>query len=126
MKNHPTYKAGVVQFNLDDDMTGQQKIKNNLKRVTEIINSDETRNVDILVFPELILNDNTAPISLIELGKKCSPCDSPTVHWVLRDISRAAKKAATYVVIDLIVKDFAGNLYNTAMVFNRKGSIIAK
>lgn len=125
-QNHPTYKAGVVEFNLDIDMTGQQKIKENLIRVTEIINSNETRNVDILVFPELILNDHTAPIPLIKSVEKYAPCDLPIVHWVLRDISCAARKSATYIVIDLIAKDYFGDLYNTALVFDRKGAIIAK
>lgn len=107
-------------------MTGQQKIKQNLQRVTRIINSNETKNVDILVFPELILNDHTVPIPLMESVGKRSPCDLPNVHWVLRDISCAARKSATYIVIDLITKDYAGAVYNTALVFDRKGSIIAK
>lgn len=126
MRNQPTYKAGVVEFNLDIDMTGRQKIKENPKRVTEIINSNETKNVDILVFPEFILNDYTVPIPLIKSIEKHSPCDLPLAHWVLRDISCAARQSATYIVIDLIVIDYAGDLYNTALVFDRKGSIIAK
>lgn len=125
-QNHRTYKAGVVGFNLDIYMTGEQKIKENLKRVTDIINSDETNNVDILVFPELILNDHTVPVPLIKSIEKHSPCDLPRVHSVLRDISCAARQSSTYVVIDLIAKDYAGDLYNTALVFDRKGSIIAK
>lgn len=125
-KNPPTYKAGVVEFNLDIDMTGQQKINENLIRVMNIINSDETRNVDILVFPELILNDHTEPIQLIKSVEKHSPCDLPNVHRILYGISRAAKMSAKYIVITLITKDDDGHLYNTALVFDRKGFIIAK
>lgn len=124
-QNNQTYKAGVVEFNVRINMTGQQRLDENTKRVIDIINSDETKNVDILVFPESILNDPMTPVPLSKLDVGHSPCDSSTIHWLLHDISCAARKSATYIVIDLIITiDDATNMYNTALVFNRKGSII--
>lgn len=102
-------------------------IKENTKRVIDIINSDETKNVDILVFPESILNNPTAPIPLSNSVEGHPLCDMPDIHWVLRDISCAARQSSSYVVINLLTKDNnAGAVYNTALVFDRLGSIIAK
>lgn len=125
IKHDATYKAAVVEFNLRLKPIGQNTIKENTKRVIDIINSDGTRNVDILVFPEAILNNPIAPIPLSKSVEGHSPCDLPAVHWVLRDISCAAKGSSSYVVINVITKDNAGAVYNTALVFDRLGSIIA-
>lgn len=125
-QNNQTYKAGVVEFNIRMDMTGQQRLNENTKRVIDIINSDDTKNVDILVFPESILNDATAPVPLSKSDEGQSPCDSLTIHWLLHDISCAVRQSSMYVVIDLVTKDDVGHLYNTALVFDRKGSIIQK
>lgn len=102
-------------------------IKENTKRVIDIINSNEIKNVDILVFPESILNNPTAPIPLSKSVEGYSLCDLPNVHWVLRDISCAARQSSTYVVINLMLtNDNTGNVYNTALVFDRLGTIVAK
>lgn len=122
-----TYKAAVVEFNLRPNPIGQNIIKENTKRVIDIINSDETKNVDILVFPESILNNFTAPIPLSKSVGGHSLCDLPDVHWTLRDISCAAKQSSSYVVINLLTKDNnTGAVHNSALVFDRLGSIIAK
>lgn len=125
-QTNPTYKAAVVEFNLKPNVTGQQKIDENTARVIEIINSDTIRNVDILVFPESILNDDTMPIPLVDSFIDASPCDSPDIHKILHDISCAVKQASKYVVIDLVIKDETDDLYNMALAFNRTGAIIAK
>lgn len=125
-QNNRTYKAGVVEFNVRMNMTGQQRLNENTKRVIDIINSDETKNVEILVFPESILNDATAPVPLLKSDEGHSPCNSLTIHWLLHDISCAVRQSSMYVVIDLVTKDDVGNLYNTALVFDRKGSIMQK
>lgn len=121
-----TYKAAVVEFNLRSRPIGQNIIKENVKRVIDIINSDEMKNVDILVFPESILNNPIAPIPLSKSDEEHSLCDSSTIHWLLKDISCAARQSSTYIVINLITKDNTGNIYNAALVFDRLGSIIAK
>lgn len=127
VKSQATYKAGVVEFNLDTKMKRFEKTRKNTERVSRIINSNGTRDLDILVFPEFILNDCDYPILLKKSDENQSLCDSSKlVHYALREIACAAKKSKTYVIIDFVMKDDAGHLYNTALVFDRKGSIIAK
>lgn len=93
--------------------------------------------MDIIVFPEAILNGNN---SQIYLPNSTVFCDDPNAHPVLRNISCAARKAKTYVVIDLYTKVHCSmddqsfcanktdhtNLYNMAFAFDRNGATIAK
>lgn len=107
-------------------MTGQQRLDENPIKVLEIIESLKNQSIDIIVFPESILNDIVAPVPLANSVQGQSPCNLTNVHQLIRNISCAAAKVKSYVVIDLVIKDDAGDLYNTAIVFDRNGAIIAK
>lgn len=107
------------------------------RQIVDIIQSEEVKNADILVFPESILND---PTTAILLPNSSTFCDDAMAHFVLRNISCAVRNARKYVVIDLNIKikcseddqPFCANkfdsinLYNMAMVFDRHGAVIAK
>lgn len=97
------------------------------KQVVDLIESNDLNGVDIVVMPEGCLNRENMPI---QLPNSTVYCDDPKADAVLRKISCAARKAKKYVVINLYVNvkddDFSTHLYNMAIVFDRKGSVIAK
>lgn len=107
-------------------------------QVKEILQSKEIDGVDIVVMPEAIFNRQNTAINLP--NSNVSYCDDKNVHYLLRDMSCAARTSKKYLVIDFYAKvDCARddqkfcsnqtdqtNLYNMAMVFDRKGDVVAK
>lgn len=117
----------MVEFSVRPLVSGEQKIDEHFERVTEIILSFHRKNLDILVFPEYILNDFDAPVYIPEVLPNQSLCLNMTdVSEHLQKISCAVQRSSVYVVINLIVADKINNLYNTAIVFDRNGAIIAR
>lgn len=108
------------------------------KQVTDIFESNEFHGVDIVVLPEAIFNRQETAISIPTTD--ITYCDDKRVHFVLRNISCAARNAKKYVVIDFYAKvdctqddqEFCSNqtdstnLYNMAIVFDRHGDVVAK
>lgn len=108
------------------------------KQAVEIIESSELNGVDILVLPEGIFNrENT--VAVLPITNR-SYCDDSNADFMLRNISCAVRNAKMYVVIDLYVKvncslddqpfcwnkTDSTNVYNMAIVFDRRGDVIAK
>lgn len=135
----------MVEFNLDLEVTGSKKLNENTKRVVDIIKSTETADVDILVFPEGILNSADTAIYFSNVFDNDSLCDNHQVDSTLRSIACAVRATAKYVVIDLHIKSNCTedaikfndrrpctdpneltNLNNMAMVFDRRGAVISK
>lgn len=136
--NHLLSKSWLIQiFFLGADVK-DESVAQLTNQVKEILKSKEIDGVDIVVMPEAIFNrQNTA----VDLPKSnVSFCDDKNVHFLLRDMSCAARNAKKYLVIDMYTKvDCARddqkfcsnktdktNLYNMAMVFDRKGELVAK
>lgn len=106
-------------------------------QMIDIIKSPETKNVDIIVFPEALFNGER---SAIILPKSTLFCDDQKAHFLLRNMSCAARDAHKYVVIDAYIKVYCSdddqtfcanktdstNLYNMAIVFDRSGAVVAK
>ena len=106
-------------------------------QMVDIINSPDVKEAEIIVFPESVLN-NAA--SSIFLPKSTIFCDDPTAHFVFRNISCAARNAKKYVVIQVDAKIKCSdddqsfcqnetdhtNVYNMAVVFDRRGAMIAR
>lgn len=110
----------------------------------EIINSDETSELDILVFPEAVLNKIETAISVPRPEDKTTPCNNKSHEGILNDISCAVKNKGKYVVINVYMKRDCKaeaeatndtrpcsntvkniNIYNTNVVFDRNGEVIA-
>lgn len=98
-----------------------------------MITSPETEDVDILVFPEGCINDVTYPVPITH--RETLPCHDEQAASLIRNVSCAARKARTYVVIDVMMKEACSIpcsddrnfvIYNTAVVFDRNGVIVAK
>lgn len=135
----------MVEFSLEAETIESKKLDMNTKRVVDIIQSDETADVDILVFPEAILNTERTGIYFSNSFDGHSLCEDPEVHSALRNISCAVRETGKYVVINLYIDSnctedaikFADhrpcsdpekltNLNNMALVFDRHGAVIAK
>ncbi|XP_031622311.1 vanin-like protein 1 [Contarinia nasturtii] len=134
-----TYTAAVVEFK---EVSLFTYTRNNVVYATEqfvaIIQSAELNGVDIVVFPETILNRQGQADILPNTNK--SYCDEPKSGYILRSIACAARKAKKYVVINAFAKikcslddqpcsdsnENSTNLYTMAIVFDRNGCAVAK
>ena len=105
-------------------------------------------NLDIIVFPEMTLNNMNSSVEIPEISEKLSPCDSDKflVGNVMKQISCAAKTHQRYVVVNMVTKakcpdpEMIENkdqrkcsarpdgfsYYNTNIVFDRKGTLISR
>lgn len=105
-------------------------------------------NLDIIVFPELTLNQLQTAFEIPDIEQRVSPCDNdsfPTENAVKR-ISCAAKAFRRYVVVNMVTKakcpdaDMIAQMdprnctdredgfsyYNTNVVFDRSGMLISR
>lgn len=106
-------------------------------QMVDIIKSPETKNVDIIVLPEGVFN--RVPTAIL-LPTSTVFCDDQNAHFLLRNISCAARDANKYVVIDAYFKIYCSdddqtfcanktdntNMYNMAIAFDRNGIAVAK
>ncbi|XP_037935091.1 vanin-like protein 1 [Teleopsis dalmanni] len=137
LPNDETYYAAVVEFPPSSSGTAKAKVKDNLQRMKAIIESEETRDLDILVFPEYVLNNMEWKTFVPDPLQKIAPCDIPNNDWFLTEMSCAARSRNLYVVINLLEKEFCGNrtidcdksgfnTYNTNVVLDRQGRVISR
>ncbi|XP_055305835.1 vanin-like protein 1 [Sitodiplosis mosellana] len=133
-----TYTGAVVEVNPVSLGYTINEVAKSTKQAIDIIESIELDGVDIVVFPEIILNNQITAVLLPNTN--LSYCDDPTVDEVLRSVSCAVRKVKKYVVIGLYVKvkcsmddqsfcayeSDSTNLYNMAIVFDRNGDVVAK
>lgn len=132
----------MVEYNPSNETDAEKFTEANTIAYLNIIKSAETKSADIIVFPEATLNKPTNPAKLPANGEAVVPCDLDIYSDVVRNISCAAKEAQTYVVIDLYMErdcheEAAAtndvrpctrdniNVYNTAVAFNRNGTVVA-
>lgn len=107
-------------------------------------------NLDIIVFPEMTLNNIETAVEISEPEYKISPCDSLLfpVNNLVKQISCAAKAHQRYVVVNMVTyapcpdtemlvnkdpricSEKIGTIdvsyYNTNVVFDRNGTIISR
>lgn len=140
----PYYTAGVVEF--ASHFSSQENAHRQLDIITgrylSIIDSPEANAVDIMVFPELTLNQVETAAVIPHQNDIVAPCNNNKYSVVVQNISCAAKRQRKYVVINLTTqhnctKDTidadSGALcpanerifYNTAVAFDRSGYVIS-
>ncbi|XP_065365721.1 uncharacterized protein LOC135958754 [Calliphora vicina] len=139
----PFYSAGVVEFRPSTSLTAEARMLDNLKDYLSILESEEAKNLDIIVFPESTLNNNEQATFVPNPSKDLIvPCEVNTGEYntLLVQLSCAAKKLSAYVVINLTEKEWCTtvpedtrpcassglNLYNTNVVLDRKGTVISR
>ncbi|XP_013100729.2 vanin-like protein 1 [Stomoxys calcitrans] len=138
------YNAGVVEFRPSMALTSESRVKDNLEGYLEILALKEAEPLDIVVFPESTLNDNDHATFVPNPSKAMmAPCDADEgeqYHYVLQQLSCAARKYAKYLVINLTEKELCSeaaedprpcasnglNVYNTNVVFDRQGAVISR
>lgn len=136
-KTIPYYVAGVVEYSPSDVLAVD------LNHFISIIESNETKTVDILVFPELVLNDVTTATSVPNAKDYIRPCGLQKYSKIIQDLSCSANRGRKYVVVNLTMKlncsdeiadlnkanvtcpESGHHFYNTAVVFDRNGVVIA-
>lgn len=134
----------MVEYTPSNETDAEKFTKANTIAYIKIIQSIDVKSADILVFPEATLNKPANPAKLPKTGESVIPCDhSDKYSDVVKNISCAAKEARKYVVIDLYMerdcKEEAAstndsrpctrnnniNVYNTAVAFDRNGTVVA-
>lgn len=139
------YAAGVVEFEpAKNHGSSLVQLNNNLREYISIINSDEASNLDIIVFPELTLNNLQYLTYTPDPKLKIVPCNNQQYEAFLRDLSCAAKYSRKYVAVNFMEKEFCSassqavkndprpcapnglSYFNTNVVFDRNGAIIAR
>lgn len=136
MPSDPTYNAGVVEFIPAQEGSGKQKAKDNMLRMKSIIESDNTKDLDILVFPEYVLNNLDMMTYVPDPKQMIAPCEVANYDWILTELSCAARSRKLYLVVNVMEKMKCSpldsncknglNVYNTNVVFDREGRVISR
>lgn len=110
--------------------------------------TDAPSNLDIIVFPEMTLNQFETAVIIPEVKDKISPCvsDDYSAENVVKKISCAARNFRRYVVVNIVTKaecpdpemvenedprsckdrEDGFSYYNTNVVFDRNGTLISR
>ncbi|XP_002075393.3 vanin-like protein 2 [Drosophila willistoni] len=143
LPSDPTYFAGVVEFpNLEGSDRQHTALASEGYRA--ILESDQTNDLDIIVFPEYVLNNRETATFVPDPNDRMSPCISPDYEMFLVELSCAARSRKIYVVLNLKEKELCGPAYgngsntynacpetgvryfNTNVVLDREGRIISR
>ncbi|XP_065204543.1 vanin-like protein 1 [Planococcus citri] len=138
------YLAAVIDYDVSRFLITPIAVKNNLKSIVDIIGECGRLMVDIVVFPEggifgffpigridALLASSYVPAT----NEFIVPCNEPNYRESLvYHLSCAAKENNIYVAVNLIEKARSWKstawdglvLYNTAVVFDRNGMVIAR
>ncbi|XP_014293975.1 vanin-like protein 3 [Halyomorpha halys] len=124
------YYAAVVEYMPVKGADAEETLKLNVNRYVEII-SEAAKTADIVVFPEGGLNngDLTLFLEIPYEKNNAVSLESVATHDALRNLSRAAKDYGIYVAVNIHEEETTKNgslKYNTNVVFNRNGSVIAR
>lgn len=122
-------------------------LASNLAQYLEIM-TNAPANLDIIVFPEMTLNQLETAFEIPEFEDKIVPCDNTSfaLDDLVKQISCAAKRFQRYVVVNMVTKakcpdadmiaqedprqcsdrDDGFSYYNTNAVFDRDGTLISR
>ncbi|XP_063699008.1 vanin-like protein 1 [Culicoides brevitarsis] len=134
-----TYVAGAVEYEKIRHWTEpHREAEENLAEYTKIILAPETKDVDILVFPESSLNNLESAVFVPDPQLKVNPCESKDYFDVIiKNVSCAARKSKKYVLINLTEKancdpksdkncpETKLKRFNTNVVFDREGIVVS-
>lgn len=94
--------------------------KENLRKITEIIDRAASKNVNLLVFPELVLTGYNCGEKFTKLAE---PIPGPSTNV----ISKKAKEHGMLIAFTLPEKDtIPGIIYNTSVLIGSNGQIVGK
>lgn len=136
-----SYFAGVVEYPVESG-TAKERVTQATAGFLALLESNDTAELDILVFPEYVLNNRDYATFVPDPDKKITPCFSPDYELFLVEISCATRARNIYVVINVVEKELCGKDYgsdalnpcpssgirqfNTNIVLDRRGRVISR
>ncbi|XP_022215025.2 LOW QUALITY PROTEIN: vanin-like protein 1 [Drosophila obscura] len=142
LPDDPTYYAGVVEHSVAEGTPSEQtSIMSNAFRT--IIESPDARDLDIIVFPEHILNSRETATFVPHGAQNVTPCYAPDYEVFLVELSCAARSRGVYVVLNVVEKELCANgagaatldpcppatgvrYFNTNVVLDRRGRVVSR
>ncbi|KAH8265170.1 hypothetical protein KR044_011592, partial [Drosophila immigrans] len=137
----PTYYAGVVEMPVQVG-TPRDRLEAAKTLYMSIIESNETNDLDILVFPEYVLNNKETATFVPHPQQNVTPCFQPDYHLFLVEISCAVRARRLYVLLNIIEKELCGvgygsstwnpcpadgvRYFNTNVVLDREGRVVSR
>ncbi|XP_052888981.1 vanin-like protein 2 [Anopheles moucheti] len=125
-----SYVVSVVEFH-PEPMTMPAAVRTDLHLAEygRLIRSPEAKPADIIVFPELTLNTLSDTVFVPDPAHRIAPCDDHGT--ILVTLSCLAREVRKYLVINLSEQYYLQQqgrtvLYNTDVVFDRNGTVIAR
>lgn len=137
------YTAAVVEFNPTsaggNEATADERMATNLRRIVAHIDALPD-GVDIVVFPENALTENTNQAQFVPPASELRvPCTNDTyANTAIQSLSCTALAKRTYVVVNLYTVErctataddrwcpaSGRNVYNTNVVFDRSGVLVS-
>ncbi|XP_017064082.1 vanin-like protein 1 [Drosophila eugracilis] len=136
----PTYWAAVVEHSEAEGTSARDRVIFASDSFQKIIK--EAGDVDIIVFPEHVLNSRATASFVPHESQNITPCYQTDYELFLIELSCSARSSAVYVVINLVEKELCANgagsdtlnpcpltgvrYFNTNVVFDRKGKVISR
>ncbi|KXJ71863.1 hypothetical protein RP20_CCG019509 [Aedes albopictus] len=136
-----SYVVGVVEFRPEpSDIDVRSRTGQHLDAYADLVRSDNAKVTDIIVFPELTLNTFSDSVFVPDPSTQVVPCENST-RFVLPFLSCLAAEVRKYLVINLseifncksnsteVTQPCAPHgfvWYNTDVVFDRNGAVIAR
>ncbi|XP_001355090.3 vanin-like protein 2 [Drosophila pseudoobscura] len=141
LPDDPTYYAGVVEHSVAEGTPKEQtSIISNAFRT--IIESADARDLDIIVFPEHILNNRETATFVPHGSQNVTPCYATDYEVFLVELSCAARSSGIYVVLNVVEKELCANgagaatldpcpatgvrHFNTNVVLDRRGRVVSR
>ncbi|KAL7743924.1 hypothetical protein ACLKA6_003146 [Drosophila palustris] len=141
LRTESSYNAGVVEFTV---LTGtpSDRVLEATQEFIRIIESNDTDDLDILVFPEYVLNNRELPTFVPHPSQNVTPCFVPDYELFLVELSCATRARGFYVLLNVIEKELCGQnygsktwnpcpadgvrLFNTNVVLDPKGRVVSR
>ncbi|EDW62339.1 vanin-like protein 2 [Drosophila virilis] len=136
-----TYHAGVVEYP-DETGTPRERTTKATNGFVAILESNDTADLDIIVFPEYVLSNLEMATFVPHPSQNITPCYSPDYELFLVELSCATRSRGIYVVINVVEKELCGNNYgsdtlnpcpaagfryfNTNIVMDRSGRVVSR
>lgn len=136
----PTYNAGVVEYTIQNGDIYDRTMET-VYGYIDIIESADAADLDIIVFPEYVLN-RKLPTFVPDPAANVTPCYVPDYEMFLVELSCAARGRSVYVVVNLKEKELCTpgtdsdvltpcpdngiRFFTTNVVFDRRGQVISR
>nr|XP_017016234.2 vanin-like protein 1 [Drosophila takahashii] len=136
----PTYWAAVVEHKNAEADTARKRTTLTSESFQQIIRN--AGDIDIIVFPEHIINSRETATFVPQESQNVTPCYQADYELFLIELSCAARSRSLYVVINVVEKELCGSglgsdalnpcpstgvrYFNTNVVFDRRGRVISR